>query len=100
MPVTFFEKIKNLSLDASLRSKLTLNGDLINYLKNSKNALDMLSKENNQPVVQDNSKRSLSIQLKSDDSLLITGLRLKLDLSNSRNGQVPYVRVYNRQVHV
>lgn len=30
--------------------------------------------------------------------MVITGLRLKFDLSNSRNGTVPYVKVYNRQV--
>ena len=35
MTVSFFEKAKNINLDANIKKKITLTGDLVNYFKSS-----------------------------------------------------------------
>ena len=73
----------------------------MNYHKNSKATLEQLCKENGVPVIQENSKRSIKLQLKMEDtSYIITGLRFKLDLSNCRNNLIPSLKLFNRTLNV
>lgn len=84
MPVNFFEKMKNVYLDANLRSKLQLTGDIVNYFKTSKATFEQLSKGPNSPVIVESQKKSvkMNIKLEINSDHVLTGLRMKLDFTN------------------
>lgn len=85
LSINFFEKAINIFKDNSLKGKLNFSGDLINYLKNSKNTFEGLSRESNQAVINEASKKSIKFNLKLDGSdYVVTGLRIRMDFSGNR----------------
>lgn len=99
MPVNFFEKMKNVYLDANLRSKLQFSGDIVSYFKTSKATFEQLSKGPNNPVIVENQKKNvkMNIKLEINSDHVLTGLRMKLDFtSKSQNGI--QLKLFNRVV--
>lgn len=98
LSINFFEKAINIFKDNSLKGKLNFSGDLVNYLKNSKNTFEGLSRESNQAVINEASKKSIKFNLKLDGSdYVITGLRIRMDFSGNRQASVnPSLKLFNR----
>jgi len=97
----FFEKMKNIFVDANLRHKFQINGEIKNYFSNnSKQTLDALSKSlSNQIVLSEVSKKSIKMLLKLEQSSdhVFTGFRIKLDFNNKSVAGIQ-AKLFNRVV--
>ena len=87
LSVNYFEKHFNIYSDAGMRGKLSFSGDIVNYFKTSEAAFQKLQNTQPQVVINEVAKKSIKFSMKLDSQAdaVITGIRVKVDLSGNRS---------------
>jgi len=91
--------MKNVLTDQGLKNSLVLQGDVINYWKSSKQAVEVISRSGMQNLIlNESSKNSIKLQVRfPNPDWLLVGMRVKFDTSGKSPSKVSF-RAFNRRI--